>query len=252
VAGSRQNIHISSSIENWREKIEKKLVGYRGKRTLFFGAYHEKDYDRILKTEGPKSIYWQGSDIKQLPDTIAISFTYLDIKHYCENNVCQSALKSLGIKAEIKPIFWGDINKYPLSYKPSENPQIWLCAHPGREREYGVEQVYLWAQLFPFIFHIYGVDKTYDLENVIFHGIVSEKELDGDIKNYQCGLRYNEFDGFSEVVSKSMLLGQHVISRIDYPHSMFPTYKAFSELKNKKANTGGREYYLKLFKNQWT
>jgi hypothetical protein len=246
-----QNVHISSSIENWREKIEKKLEGYERNTGLFFGMYGEKDLETFEDHKGDRNVYWQGSDINNLNYD---RFSRLTIaKHYCENEVCRKALENWGLHAEIKPWFWGNIEDYPLRYKPSKEPNIWLCAHPGREREYGVEQVYLWAQLLPdFTFHIYGVDKTYDLENVIFHGIVSEKELDEDIKNYQCGLRYNEFDGFSEVVSKAMLLGQHVISRIDYPYAEFPTYMAFDILRNKKANIEGRNYYLRLFTNQWT
>jgi hypothetical protein len=35
---------------------------------------------------------------------------------------------------------------------------------------------------------------------------------------YQCGLRLNKFDGFSEVTAKSVLMGQYPITTIKYPH----------------------------------
>jgi hypothetical protein len=106
----------------------------------------------------------------------------------------------------------------------------------------------MWAEMFrDYTFHIYGIDDYFDLENVKFHGIVTEEKLDNEIKDYQCGYRGNEFDGMSEVVSKCMLLGQHCISRIEYPYALFPQYSSFSRLKNKKANNG-RNYYLKEFK----
>lgn len=244
----RTHIYISSSIENWRDKIEKKLKGYNGDKLLFFGMYHDGDLKKLSKASGDKVIFWQGSDIMQLTYERAEKIKP-SVEHYCENEVCQSVLENWGIRAEIKPIFWGDPDKYEMSYKQSENPQIWLCAHLEREKEYGVDKVYMWAEMFKsYTFHIYGIDSYFDLENVIFHGVVPEKEMDRDMKNYQCGLRYNEFDGLSEVVSKSMLMGQHVISRIGYPYSKFPIYRAFEELKNKPANIEGRKYYLKEFK----
>lgn len=219
----RKNIFISSSIENWKSKIDKKLIGYNGKRTLFFGAYHEKDYNRIINTEGPKSIYWQGSDILQLPDTIAISLTYLDIKHYCENEVCRLSLEKKGINAEIKYIFWGDAEKYI--------PQAWTCMHEKREIEYGIEEIRKMSK--DLIVHVYGIKKENE-KNIIYHGKVSEEQLDNEIRSYQIAIRLNKFDGMSEVVSKGILLGQKVISTIQYPDK-------------------DREFYLKEFnKKIWT
>ncbi len=120
-----QNVIISSSIENWRTKIENKLREYNGEKVLFFGMYHDRDLDKFREAKGHKLIFWQGSDIRQLTYERAEGVKQAD-KHYCENEVCRSALDNWGIQAEIKYIFWGDVNKYEMSYSPSDNPQIWI------------------------------------------------------------------------------------------------------------------------------
>lgn len=251
-------IYISSSISNWREKIEKKIKGYTGEATRFYGLYHPKDYFRFLKCKGKREVYWQGSDILQLKNTDEIKWceaiSAVNAKHFCENEVCQKRLKEKGISAKVKYQFWGDVNNYPISFKTSLNPQIWLCAHPGREIEYGVGIVECLAELLPnFTFHIYGINGA-SKSNLFYHGIVSSEQLDREIKDYQASLRLNSFDGFSEVVSKGILLGQYVISTIKYPCitrfcSPEKLVKALKRIATKKhPNYRARNYYLRLLK----
>ncbi len=251
-------IIISSSISNWREKIKTKLKGYNGEATRFYGLYHPKDYFRFLQCKGKREVYWQGSDILQLKDTDEIKWreaiSKVEAKHFCENEVCQELLKEKGINAKVKYQFWGDVDDYPLSFKPSLNPQIWLCAHPGREIEYGVGIVETIAELLPnFTFHIYGITGE-NKDNIIYHGIISEKQFNREIKNYHCGLRFNNFDGFSEILSKACLMGQYAISTIKYPRiTRFSSPKklveAIKKIANKKyPNYKARNYYLNIFK----
>ncbi len=68
------------------------------------------------------------------------------------------------------------------------------------------------------------------LENVIYHGQVEEDQFNEEIKQYHCGFRPNQHDGFSEVIIKSVLLGQYPISRIEYDNVW--SYKSEPELKN--------------------
>jgi hypothetical protein len=251
-------IIISSSISNWKEKIEKKLKGYNGKATRFYGLYHEKDYVRFLECKGKQEVYWQGSDILQLKNTEQVKWIeaikYSESKHYCENEVQQELLKEKGIKAQVKYQFWNDVKDYPLSYIHSVNPNIWLCAHPGREIEYGVPIVDSLSKELPnFTFHIYGIIGE-NRGNVTYHGIVDDKQFDEEIKNYQGALRLNAFDGISEVITKGSLLGQYVISTIKYPCvSRFATpeqllYTLKRIAKQKYPNYRARNYFLNIFK----
>ncbi len=256
--GRIRKIICSSSIENWREKIEKKLKRYGGKATRFYGLYHSKDYARFLECEGKKEVYWQGSDILQLKNTEEVKWIDLirvsAAKHYCENEVQQEVLKEKGIKSQVKYQFWNDVKDYPLSYIHSVNPNIWLCAHPGREVEYGVPIVESLAKELPnFKFHIYGITGKNSI-NIHYHGIVPDKIFDSEIKSYQGALRFNSFDGISEVITKGALLGQYVISTIKYPciskfstpEQLLYTLKRIS--KQKYPNYRARNYYLSLFK----
>ena len=116
-------------------------------------------------------------------------------------------------------------------------------------------------------FHIYGTSKEiwhytsnpsilFNMEtpiNVIYHGKVSNEQFDEEIKSYQAGLRLNDFDGFAEVLAKSVLMGQWPISRISYPwitHASDITslVQELNSLKDKKEpNLEGRKYWLREF-----
>ena len=68
--------------------------------------------------------------------------------------------------------------------------------------------------------------------------------MNAEIMNMQAGLRMTEFDGFSEVLCKSVLMGQWPVSLIDYPHILKPNQ--LSEIISKtKPNLEGREHYRK-------
>ena len=41
--------------------------------------------------------------------------------------------------------------------------------------------------------------------------------MNAEIRNYQIAIRLNVQDGFSEVIAKSILLGQYPITQIQYP-----------------------------------
>ena len=73
--------------------------------------------------------------------------------------------------------------------------------------------------------------------------------------NYHCGLRTNEHDGFSEVTSKSILMGQYPITKILYEGIW--NYDTEDELVAlieklkymKEPNHKGRALYLKKINN---
>ena len=259
------HLYCSSSVANFKEKLNKKLnlPEYNkeaiNESVLFFGMYHKNDYKRFIKHKGKRIVYWCGSDILNLNWKNNWIFRLFKAEHICENKVEQNQLFKNGIVAEIKPLYLG--KNFDISYKQSDKPHVWFCIHPKREVEYGLYIIYLVAErLSEIIFHIYGIEKPVGIfnwtDNVIFHSKIIEEQLDEDIKNYQAGIRLNEFDGFSEVISKSILLGQYPISRIKYDYvDSFSTIEDLLFLLHKlkykyKPNVLARNYWMYEF-NKW-
>lgn len=203
------------------------------KDLLFFGLYFQEDYDTFKNAVGNKTIFWCGSDILAMMKSPErwMAVRGENIKHYCETEVEAANLIKMSIMPEIVPSFLGNIKDYPISFQPptnGENWKLWLCGHPGRESEYGFNE----AKEIPNIFdnvevHLYGVDGK-NTDKIFYHGLVSEEQLDKDIKKYHCALRGNFHDGVSEVVLKSLFLGQYPIARL--PYEGVWQYKNFGEL----------------------
>lgn len=220
---------------------------------IYFGCYHWGDYLRIKAKPGPKKIFWCGSDIKAISSLWKFSKL---TKHYCENVTEQVALIKHGIEAELLPMIFDDLENYEENFIPSERPNVYLNAHKGREKEYGVDLVVKLAELLPDInFHIYGdvIQEWNNHHNLWFHGRMPEERYNYETKYMQAGLSLSKFGGFSEVVAKSILLGQYPISRVSHPgidtyykdHELVALLK---ELKNKKAANPSSVYWRERLK----
>ena len=229
-----KKIRISSSISNFREKLLKrtKLEEWRWNiftPTLFVGMYHWGDIIRFILQFGKKKVFFCGSDIKKIPWWFSLIST--NTKYYCENDIEQEVLMKKGIYAEVLPMIFTEFESKNC-LKPSKKIHVYLTMHEGREEEYGMDVINTISRKLPDItFHIYGqkfpplIELVESLTsklslkftNVIFHGKVHEEQFNKEIRNYHCALRLNEFDGFSETVAKSILLGQYPITKIKYP-----------------------------------
>ena len=286
---------FSTSIQNFADRVKNKHDVYQWSfskslfdPTAFIGLYHGGDVIRFLIHRGPRLAFYCGGDILWLQNEPLWQWLIKKVKadHVCENEIEQKALYRMGIFARIHPIlFFDDWQKYPLSFKSSKNPHVWLTCHPGREREYGVELVEEIADQVPEItFHIFGIKKPFHeiwhdwypanaggfgtmgtgevhnvrqatQSNIVYHGQVPSEEMDKMIRGYHCGLRTCEFDGCPHTVTKGILLGQYPINRIPYPHTdSYETseqlIKLLKNLKNKtKPNVQGREAWLKIVSN---
>ncbi len=250
---------ISSSIENFREKILDRFELPEwswtsiNQRVIFFGMYHIGDYIRLLIHRGPKTVFWCGSDILNLQNSKIWSKIITKIKtaHLCENDIERLTLVNYNILATILPMCFDDI-KINTHYRHSKTPHVYLCIQPGYEKEYGLNIILKIAPILSEItFHIYGSMTKGVNENIIYHGKVSNEQFTEEIKQYQAGLRLNKFDGFSEVLAKSALMGQYPISMIKYPFIIYSENDedlivALKNLRfNKKPNLTSREYWLK-------
>jgi len=211
-----KKVYYCEAMKTFGEKI--KMPRYNSQTDIyspvfFQGLYFEEDYQTFLNHKGIKQVFWNGSDVLRMlynPNWIEIIRTF-KTEHTCHNKQLQDELASVGIRARIKPIFFSEIEKYPLSYVYSETPQVYMTCNDGREEEYGVNQVLEIAEETPDIkFHIFGINGQ-NTDNVIYHGWVEEDEMINLIKNFQSCLRRNKHDGFSQTVMKSILMGQYPI-----------------------------------------
>lgn len=231
-----RRIRISSSVENFKEKLLRRTNLPEWKwhifsPTVFVGMYHIGDYIRLLAHIGKRKVFWCGSDILSLPKWLA---PFLRGTHYCESIVERKELARKGIHAKVLPMIFAK----PISFdafqplkSENETLHIYMNMHKHREAEYGMTTVSSIRKFLPnTLFHIYGIEGR-DTEQIKFHGRVDEKTFNRDIKNYHVALRTNEFDGFSEILAKSVLLGQYPISRIPYPG--IETYSTEEELIQK-------------------
>lgn len=255
----------SSSIANFKDRLSAVLQlpewhwwKDRKATCIFFGLYHEGDYKRFFWHKGPKRVFWCGSDILNLmrqKPTILRALAIAPAKHYCENPIEYKMLVSFGIIPEVRPLFFDNPNYYDISYRHSETPHVFLNCHPGREIEYGINLLGDLAHILPeFTFHVYGVEGDSFSENIVWHGLVPPSQFNWEIRAYQAGLRLNLFDGFGEVLAKSILMGQYPISRIWYPeisyaYQLKDLVRLLQELKTKtEPNVTGREFWLRTLK----
>ena len=261
---------ISSAVGNFDEKVCKtwKLEKWFGikdpdKELLFFGLYVDYDYNIFYNFDGKKTVFWCGSDILrllQIPERQRKLKLFPETEHYCENEVEARELESVGLKPIIRPSFVEDIDNFPISFKPTDNPHVFLSGHPMREEEYGFGLAERLAEKLPeFTFHLYGGDYESEFTNVKCHGKVPADQFNEEIKNYQCGLRPNDHDGFSEITAKSVLMGQYPISKIPYKHIWnYQTEDELVELlkkikEQKTPNSEAREYWRETLNNYpWT
>jgi hypothetical protein len=166
-------------------------------------------------------VFWNGSDVLRLLD----KKDYQDIlkeypgKHVCHNEQLRQELHSVGIEAVVQPIFFADINDYPITFKSKKPLEVYINAHSDREDEYGIPWAYQAALRLPEVkFFAYGVEGV-DTDNFKYMGRIPEQEADRLMSEHQVFLRLNRHDGLSQQVIKAGLWGQPVITRQDLPHT---------------------------------
>lgn len=236
--------------------------------TVFFGLYSLKDFYTLWQHKGQKWILWAGSDIKHFTngywldtvgetriDPIPLSkWIRENCESYVENEVEQRRLQHFGIDSKVVPSFLGDVNDYDVEYEMSSMPKVYASVSGDDFELYRWDGVETLARANPGIeFHLYGNEKRWQTrcKNVVVHGRVPKEKMNAEIKKMHGGLRLLKFDGFSEILAKSVLWGQWPISAIDYPHML-----GVEEIQRLHAlnrpNVEGREYYLeKLNQFPW-
>ena len=203
--------------------------------TVFFGVYGLPDLMAVRAHKGRKAILWAGTDVTYLingywlddkgryrldPKTIG---KYLNnFENYCENNLEEKELKSVGIKAKVIPSYLGDVTKIKPCYKQSDHPKGYISVSGNDFRAYGWHLLDgLAKQMSAVTFYCYGNTKPYKFrqKNIVIRGRVPQEVMDKEIEDMQIGVRLNLHDGFSEILAKAILREQHVVSIIKYPFS---------------------------------
>ena len=253
-----KTFYCSSSIANFKQGLQRKYphaqwprLGNYGTPAVFFGMYHIMDVLRLVWHKN-SIVVWCGSDIVNMQKNSFLLGIVLGCneRHICENEIERKALEKLGIHAEIKPQLF-DVVQATTAFPLNDGKvHAYLCAHEGRELEYGVWEIEDVAAQVPHVeFHIYGIQGKSKHQNVRYYGKVSQKQFLDDTKNYHVAIRLNAFDGFSEILARSALFGQYQISRILYPHMYFAPTKeivksCLQELSNvREPNYAGRNYW---------
>lgn len=255
------------------EESEEKIWGtpeYEGELdspTIFFGLYGLPDFYTLWRHRGPRYILWAGSDITHFlngfwleeggrmkiePEQLAPW-----INKYCfswvENEVERLALAQVGIEAKVQQSFLGDVTKYPVLYTQNDRPKVYLSVSGENFKEYGWDIIEEIADECNVDFYLYGSSwwKS-EKSNIFVRGRVPKDVMNAEISQMQCGLRLNEFDGFSEITAKSILWGQYpiVLNTFKYPLISGVANKQ-QLIWNLNALAGyktpciaGREYYL--------
>lgn len=237
--------------------------------TVFFGMYGLRDFFALWNHKGERHILWAGSDIRHL-----IGGYFLDVEgkmrieprqltpflnKYCtnwvENETEYLALANLGIYAQIVPSFLGKVEDFPLHFVVDKPVKLYTSVSGNDFDLYGWHLIPELARANPDVeFHCYGntIEPPFQLAyrtNIILHGRVPKEVMNREIKNMTGALRLTEFDGFSEILAKSVLMGQYPVSLIEYPHMLLP--RDIGKLKDKRMpNFAGRDHYLKIL-NQY-
>lgn len=232
---------------------------------VFCGLYGLPDWYALWRHKGKKYVWWTGTDITHFnngywldtkghirvePSPFA-QWIQENCESWCENSVEAERLADWGIKAKVCPSWMGPEVKE--SYEWRERPQVYLSVSGDNFEQYGWYDIERIAGKCNVDFHLYGNKKRWKTrhQNVHIHGRVSKEVMNKEVAKMQCGLRPLEHDGFSEVLAKSVLMAQHPISRIKYPHiKHYETDGQLIALLNnlvweRNPNRKARRHYLK-------
>lgn len=235
--------------------------------TVFFGLYGLPDFWALWRHRGRRAILWAGTDILHFENgywldevgSIKVSpkplATWINkfCENWCENEVEWLKLKKLGIKAEICPSFLGDVKQFAVSFRPGN--KVYTSVSGDNFEQYGWHLIEDLAFNNPEVeFHLYGNIGPFvwgRWPNIFVHARVPKEQMNEEIKGMQGALRLTKFDGFSEILAKSVLMGQWPISLIKYPGML--SLDQLGEIVDKtEANLEGREHYLRtLNKYPW-
>lgn len=228
------------------------------KPVFFEGLYFPDDYRVLIRHQGDRIIFWNGTDLRNMLNVYGwrLILEETPARHYCHCSVDRDLLLKAGIQATVRPFFFGNISKYQISYIRSDTPSVYLNAHPGRETEYNIPLALEVAADMPEIrFHFYGITGT-DTDNTFYHGWIDEDTMDEQIAKFQGCLKLPNDPRASQTMIKSALMAQYPIAinfleGVWYGPDKASIIRYLNLLKEQvEPNLRLREQYLTIFGNQ--
>mgnify|MGYP001601776210 CR=1 FL=1 len=218
------------------------------KPCVFFGMYGNPDFYTLWRHKGKKWILWCGTDVTHFcngywldykgeirldPRSLA-QWINKNCESWCENEVEQRALKAHGIDSQVCPSFLGNVKKYPITYKQSDMPKVYISVSGDNFEQYGWPLIEKIADKTPRVsYYLYGNKSEWKTKhkNVIIRGRISPEVMNEEIKLMQAGLRFTkEMDGASEIMVKSGLWGQWPIVYRAYSYPFVSSFAHEDEL----------------------
>lgn len=236
--------------------------------TVFFGIYGLPDFYTLWRHQGKRWILWAGSDITHFtngywledgggikldPEPLA-EWINKNCESWVENEVERQALAVMGIESQVCPSFLGDVSKFEVTYVPNDRPKVYLSVSGDNFKEYGWHFIEEIADRCEVDFYLYGNKSPWETKhhNVFVRGRVPKEVMNEEIKLMQCGLRLNEFDGFSEILAKSILWGQYPFAWASFQYPFIESFtnadelvELLNSLKDRNEPNPARSYYLK-------
>lgn len=233
---------------------------------VFFGLYGLPDFYRLWRYQGRKAILWAGTDITHFSNGYWLDtegrikvdpfplakWIEMNCENYVENNVEKNKLKQFGINAKVVPSFLGNVAEYQIIYEKKIRPALYTSVSGDEFNLYGWHKIYSLALSNPGIdFFLYGNSRPFTecdtLANVFLRGRIKKEIMNQEIQTMQGALRLTKFDGFSEIIAKSLLWGQWPVSLIEYPCTIHPDkIKDLFLPARDKPNYAGREWLLSV------
>jgi hypothetical protein len=191
----------------------------RNKPAMFW-LYYEDDYKALINHTGKKIICWHGSDVIWFYKSFQKYINLIRdpaVTHVFLNYVTQAEMFRIGVYGVKRYIFWAD----PAKFTPQTGltKDAYIVAKKGNEEIYGECIVNSLAWKYPeWTFHIFGCSPTVPVycDNVKYYGWIPEDEMDEITLKFGCCIRHNVHDGFPQIVCKSLLREQYVLTQLPY------------------------------------
>ena len=204
---------------------------------VFCGIYGIKDLMALWNYKGKRYVWYAGSDIRHflngywIDDRGGIRMTSRpwakwinkNCEVYVENLIEKQALSKIGIGAIVIPSFLGDVKKFPPQKIRTDRKRYYTSVSGDDFELYGWQKIFDMADENPDIeYHLYGNIKEpfyTPTGNIFIHGRVPKEQMNEEVKTMTGAIRMVEFEGFSEILAKSILWGQKPISLIPYDYT---------------------------------
>jgi hypothetical protein len=183
----------------------------------FFGLYFDGDYHQLLAHGGKKIINWRGSDslrLRESQERIRI-IQHTRALHVCQSSRQEDVLREIGIPSLVRPMFNSPVDGVSVSEFPSGPTAILVLWRRGIDGFIQADMFFeIAARCRDVTFHIVGDEDSSrfsrrGMENLVFHGFVSEQELDAIMDACKGTIRPWISDGTPNVQTRMLLKGRY-------------------------------------------